>query len=370
MKNVVVIFGGESCEHDVSVITGVLTLNAIDRSIYNPFPIYVGKNGKWYTHERMNDVSIFQNINVKNLDEVVTLPADNNLYLLKRGKLKSLGEVYSVVNCCHGGEGEGGGLAGVFKISNIPCTSSSLFALSTAMDKEFTKLVLNGIGVSCLPCVRITRDGFYLKREIALDTVKNKLGFPAIIKPSKLGSSIGISVVQSKTELEKGLVLAFSYDEKVIVEKALVGFREINCGVYKTCGEVIASDCEEVVVSGDMLTFGDKYQSPTQKEFPAKLDEEISEKIKQTAKNIYKKLGFSGVIRIDFLLCNNEIFVNEINSIPGSLSYYLFCKTTLNFCTFLTSLIEESVDDFRAISQNKKSFKSGVLNISSCKTKG
>lgn len=369
MKNVLVIFGGESCEHDVSVITGVMTLNAIDRKIYNPIAVYVSKNGRWYTGESLRDVSVFKNINVKKLSEVALFCGDNNLYCLKKGKVKAVCEVYSAVNCCHGGEGEGGGLYSVLALSKIPCTSAEEFASSSSMDKEFTKLALNGIGVSCLPCVKITDQGFYLRREEVLQLVKSKLDFPVIIKPSRLGSSIGIKIAKDEIELEKGILQALAYDRKVVIESALTNFREINCAVRKVGGVVEASECEEPQLKTDFLTFEDKYKGETEKKFPAEIDKSISDQIKQIAKTVYKRLGFSGVIRIDFLLCEDKIYVNEINSVPGSLAYYLFCKSTEDFAKFITELIEESVDDKKATSQKITTFESGVLNLSSCKTK-
>ena len=369
MKNVIVIFGGESCEHDVSVITGVMALNAIDKKLYNPIPVYVGKNGRWYTHQKMNDVSMFKNVLHKDLTEVALLPPNRSLYAVKKNKLKEICQIYAVVNCCHGGEGEGGGLCAIFKSCSLPCTSAGIFASALAMDKELTKIALKGIGVACLPCVRVQRDAFYLQREVVFDTIKSKLGLPIIVKPSRLGSSIGISVAKNDEQLEKGLMHAFIYDNKVIVEKALVGFREINCAAYKCADEVVVSECEEPILQSDILTFNDKYKLATQKDFPAKIGEEIREKIRKTTKTIYQKLNFSGVIRIDYLLIGNDVYVNEINAIPGSLAYYLFCKTTEEFCKFLTEIIEQSVDENRVLSQNKTVFSSGILNLSSCKTK-
>lgn len=369
MKNVVVIFGGESCEHDVSVITGVMALNAVDKTLYNPIPVYIAKNGRWYTSDKMKDVSVFKNIELKKLVEVTLLPPSRNLYAIKKNRLKELGEIYSVVNCCHGGDGESGGLYAIIKNCSISCTSSGLFSSALAMDKEFTKLALKGIGVACLSCVRINRDTFYLQREHVFSTIQEKLGFPIIVKPARLGSSIGISIAKTVDELEKGLMQAYVYDSKVIVEKALVGFREINCAAYKRAGEVVVSECEEPILNNQMLTFNDKYKLPVQKDFPAKIDEEIREKIRKTTKAIYQKLNFSGVIRIDYLLVDKEVYVNEINSVPGSLAYYLFCKTTEDFSKFLTQIIEQSVDENRVLSQNKTVFFSGILNLSSCKTK-
>lgn len=367
MKNVAVFFGGVSCEHDVSVITGVMTVNAIDKTKYNPIPIYVTKDGEWKTDEKLKDLSIYKTNGYKNFKTVTLLSGDNSLYQVQKSKIKKIGEIYSAVNCMHGGWGEEGGLYCALKNSNIPCTSSSLFPSSLAMDKEFTKFALSGIGVKFLPCVKLDRGNYYLRKETALKLIEKRLEYPVIIKPANLGSSIGIKVAKDKTELEKGLNLAFIFDKKVIIESALHSPREINCAVYKRGGELIVSDLEEPIKDTELLTFEDKYLSPKQKVFPAEVDEELGEEIKNISATVYRKLGFSGVIRIDFLLNGNEIFVNEINAVPGSLAYYLFCKDTEEFSSMVTDIIEESVDEWKDLSQNKKTFDSKVLNLSSSK---
>ena len=369
MKNVIVIFGGESPEHDISIITGVMALNAIDRNLYTPIPIFVDKKGEWFTSTELFDLSFYKKIDYKKLIKVALLPPSDNLFSIKNSKIKSFAKIYSAVNCMHGGEGEKGGVGAIFKQCKIPCASSGLFPSSLAMDKEFTKIALQGIGVDFLPYVRIKRETFYLRREYALKFIGKKLGYPVIVKPANLGSSIGIEVATDEGQIERGLERAFLFDEKVVVEKFLQGAKEINCAVYKKGGERVVSECEEPTTSKEFLTFEDKYQTPSVKKFPAEIPEQLSSKIKEITSTVYKKFGFSGVVRMDYLIRENQIFLNEINSIPGSLSYYLFCKTPSDFSQMLTDLIEESVDEYREYSRSVFTFKSDVLNLDSCKIK-
>lgn len=367
MKNVLVFFGGISCEHDVSVITGVMTLNAICKSEYNAVPVYVSRSGEWFTGDKLKDLSFYKEFKSDGLKKCVLLPMQDTLFLIKSNKLKPLFKVYSAINCMHGGYGEGGEFTAIFKNSKIPFVCPDLFSSALAMDKEFTKIALSSIGVNCLPYVKIHRDNYYLKRDYALKVIRKKLDFPVVIKPAKLGSSIGISVAKDVRELEKGIDFAFKFDEKIVVEKGLENFREINCAVYKSGGYTNVSELEEVEKSEEILSFSDKYKFPVKKTFPAQIDGEIYSRIKAISGAIYRKLAFSGVIRIDFLLRENQIFVNEINSIPGSMAYYLFCKDFNEYSTMISKLIEESVDNFKSSALSIKTFDGGILNLSSSK---
>ena len=378
MKNILVFFGGVSCEHDVSVITGVMTLNAIDKSKYTAIPVYISKDGEWLTGEKLKDLSFYKTLKTeqngkgkslenKGLKRCLLMPTSDELYLIKANKIKPICQIYSAINCMHGGYGEGGEITAIIKNSKIPFVCSDLFSSSLSQDKEFTKMALKSIGVNTLPYLKLTRDNYYIKREYALGVIQKKFDYPIVIKPAKLGSSIGISVAKDLRELERGIDFAFKFDEKIIVEKGLENFREINCAVYKSGGETHVSELEEVEKSSDILSFDDKYKTPSKKIFPAVLSAEISSQIKVISGAIYRKLAFSGIIRIDFMVQDSQIFVNEINSIPGSLAYYLFCKDFSEFSDMLSTLIEDSVDSFRAKEQSLSFFDGGILDQTSLK---
>ena len=372
MKNIAVFFGGKSCEHDISVITGVLTVNSLNNELFTGICIYVDRNGTWYTGEDLKDISFYKNINYKKLNKVTMVFGDGYLYKIKRNKLEKFIQISCAINCMHGLNGEDGSLAGVMKMSNISLVGSDIFASSLAMDKDFTKIALTGLNVSKLPHVRIYKTHFYSRQELAVKLIESKHSYPVIIKPARLGSSIGVYKCSTRDELINNLIKAFKYDNKVIVEQYLSGFKEVNCACYKIGDELIVSECEEPITSNDILSFKDKYESGStevgaDKKFPADIPINVSNKIKNITKNVYRKCGFFGIIRIDYMLYNNKIYLNEINCVPGSMAYYLFCDTLKDFSVLLTKLIMEAINVNRAENNLEYVFNSNVLTGSGIK---
>ena len=365
MKSILVFFGGKSVEHDISIITGVLTLNSLDKTRYKPIPVYITKSGEWMTGEELFDVSNFKEQTFKKLKSVTLLPSSNAIYTVKNNKFKKLEVVYSAINCLHGVNGEDGAIIGMLKMCGIAFASPDLFGSSLSIDKDYTKLFLSGINVEKLPCVRILRNSFYEKKESAIKLIERKLKYPVIIKPASLGSSIGISTAKNKNELLISLSNAFLYDDKVIVESELLDFKEINCACYR-CGEkIIVSECEEPITKNEILSFNDKYlgfKTGANRKMPADIPNSVREKIRQTTEKVYRKADFVGVIRIDYILSDDKIYLNEINTVPGSLAYYLFVDTIKDFSKLLTSLIEEGVKRHFEFQKRKFTFNSSVLN--------
>ena len=357
MKNIMVVYGGISVEHDVSVITGVLTLNALDKNKYNPVPVYVGKDGAWYTGD-LFDIDGYKKLNFKKLKKV-TLTADSNvLYQVKKNRLKRICDIAVAINCLHGG-GEGGSLAGLLTHSKIPLASPDVFASSVAMDKAKTKIALKGLNVKTLPYA--VTDGRIDEKEI------EKIGFPLIVKPSSTGSSIGIRSAENKEELKSAISYALRYDRTAIIEKMLFHPIEINCSAYKNDkGEIIVSECEKPICKGKILSFDDKYVDG-EREFPAKIDKKYSNKIRKITEKVYDKLSFTGIIRIDFFIYEGEIYINEINSVPGSLAYYLFSDTLKGFTEILNNIISFAEKEFAKQSTVIKEYKTTVLSIDGIK---
>ncbi len=373
MRNILVVFGGKSCEHDISIITGVLTANSIDKEKYKVHLVYVNDKGEWYSGEVLKDISWYKKPNYKRVFRVTLLSGDNTLYKVTRGRLKRVASISSAINCMHGINGEDGVLEGIITSSDVAFASPKLFQSSFAIDKDFTKIVLGGLRISTLPYVRILKDCFFSKKEMAVKMVESKLKYPVIIKPARLGSSIGIKIAKNSEELIDALITAFSYDTKVIVERAIKDFVEINCSAYKIADEIFISELERPYKKEEILSFSDKYlesDSLPKKEFPAKISDKLTSEIKKITEKVYRKCCFTGVIRIDFLIENDKVYLNEINTVPGSLAYYLHCKTTLEFSNMLTSLIENSVDLQIKNKSLKKSFKANVLGIKGIKGKG
>ena len=369
MKNIIVFFGGRSCEHDVSVVTGVLTLNCLDKNLYNPIPVYISKTGEWFSGNELFDVSFYKNFNPKKVKKVTLLSNQSGLYY--KGVLtKKVCNIDGAINCMHGLNGEDGSISGLLNLHNIPLSSPSLFASSLAIDKEFTKIALKGIGVKTLDYFVLDNKSYQLRCDEVINELICKINFPMIIKPANLGSSIGISVATDKIELFESIKKAFIYDDKLIIEPKLSDFIEVNCAVYKTANETVASEIEKPVSANEILTFSDKYcgfKGGTSREFPAKIPTKTANKIKDITKKIYKSFNCLGIIRVDYLLFNNQVYVNEINTVPGSLSYYLFCDTIKDFTKLLTENIELSIKSFKSYQSRKFEYQSTVLNIDGVK---
>lgn len=356
MKNILVFFGGVSVERDVSIITGVMTLNSIDKTLFNPVPIYVDEYGKWYTGEKLYDLDEYKSLDKKKLERVTLFAGDNNLYSLKKSKVKSKAPISCAINCMHGERGENGSLAGVLALSNIPLASPSVLPSAVSMDKAISKIFLSGLNIPSLPFVTV--DGL-----IKPEKLKLPFSFPVIVKPNDGGSSIGIARAKNKEELSSAVSYSLKYSDKAIIEPLLSGFTEINCAGYKNKnGNVIVSPCEKPIGAEEILSFSDKYVSG-KREFPAKLDISASEKIQGYTKKIYDSLGFSGTVRIDYFVMGEEVFVNEINAVPGSLAYYLFCSTMKEFSVLLTELISVAEKEFSKKQTLIKKYPSKILSF-------
>jgi D-alanine-D-alanine ligase len=364
MKNVLVFFGGKSCEHDVSIITGVLTVNSINKELFNAIPIYVDKNGEWYTAEVLKDIEWYKSKNLSKLTKVTLISGNDTLYLVHKNKIKPICKIAVAINCIHGLNGEDGVLAGYLKMCNIPFASPDLFASSLSIDKDFTKVFLSGIGVDKLPCVRLFKDSYYQKKQSTIKMLEKKFSYPVIVKPCNLGSSIGIKIAKTEDELIPAIDKAFTYDDKIIIEKAISNFKEINCAAYKSGDKIVLSECEEPISADEILSFSDKYlgsKSGARKNFPADIPKELSQKIKSITEKVYRKGDFTGVIRIDYMVLDSKIYLNEINSVPGSLAYYLFCDSVKEFSNMLTELLNEGIKKQILKNNRNYNFNSNIL---------
>ncbi len=348
IKNLFVFFGGKSPERDVSVITGLLTLNSIDKELFNPIPVYVDGEGKFWTGEELKNISFYKAVDYSKLFRVYFAPGER-IIRCKRGRKVLLLEIYCAINCMHGKNGEDGTIAGLFRLCNAPFLSPDMFASSLSIDKDFSKTVMKGLNVKTVEYVRIKREDFFKKSQLFISFIGKKLGYPLIVKPARLGSSIGIKKVSEEEELFPALCEAFNYDGKVICEKFLQGARDINCAVYCVNGALFVSEIEEAIRKDEILSFADKYGGGDKtvganRIVPTDICQKTVDEIKSMSKEIYRKLDFSSIVRFDFLLCDGEVYLNEINAVPGSLAYYFFCDKIGKFTQLLTDLIKDAVE--------------------------
>ena len=360
MKTIAIFFGGQSVEHDISIITGVLTLNSLDKEKYIPFPIYIDKSGVWYTGKQLFDLDNYKALNYKTLNRVTMVAGDNSIYSLKKNALKKIASLAVGVNCLHGERGEDGSLVGLLSMCGVPLASPTLAPSAVCIDKTLTKVFLKGVGVKALK-------GITLRSENEVEKYEKQIKFPVIVKTNKLGSSIGVSKAKDKEQLKRAVLFALRYGESVIVEPLLENFIEINCAAYcDYAGSICVSECERPVPRTDILTFTDKYENG-KRVFPADISEILSNQIKRITKKIYKTFDCRGLIRIDFFICGGKVLVNEINTVPGSLAYYLFSDTLKGFTSILSDLINLAEKEFASSSTVLKTYCSGVLNVSGAK---
>lgn len=350
-RTVAVIFGGASNENEISVITGTMAINVLKNGGDEVVPVYISQEGEIYSGDCLSDISNFKK------GEFVKAPraviADGGVYTFnKRGKVKSFRKTDVALNCCHGGTGEGGGVCGLCALGGIPLASAGIFESASFMNKYFTKLVLKSLGIK-------TAKYIYLKSVEDINTFADILKFPQIVKPVNLGSSIGIEKVESLEELKSAVETALVYDDAVLVEEYLADRREINCAAYFAEGKVITSECEEVV-GGDILSFEDKYCGGAQSTLPAKLTPSLSTLIKNITKAVYTRLEMRGIVRFDFIISEGKVYLSEINTVPGSLSYYLLSAGFKDFYKVLSAVMQQAREDC----DNRKAktlIKTGIL---------
>ncbi len=342
-KTVAVLFGGPSFEHEISVLTGVFVLNVLKRQKYDLLPVYIDAAGDFYTSPDMFDVKSFTPEGKGSFTKILFV---RNTVCRFGKRLKPVARVDCAFNCCHGGWGEGGGVSALMRIYDIPLASPDAALSGVFMDKLLSKPLIAGMGI---PFVRYTalEEGAFLRDEAGeMARVEGALGFPVIVKPARLGSSIGVSVARDKGELAAAARLGFAFDERLLVEEYLPDKRDINCAAYAAGGEIHVSECEEPLSKEEIFSFREKYLAggKTRKNvFPADLPEEVSAQIKRYTERLYKELHFSGMVRADYLVCGNKIYFSEMNTVPGSLSYYLFTEKFSAAGKLFSALIEEAL---------------------------
>ena len=347
VMNIAVIFGGESCEHDISIMTGVQLLNKLNEYLYNIVPIYIDKDGVWFTGNNLKDIDNYPSYLGK-LKEVSFVANDCNLYIKKGAKLKKYLCIDMAFVCLHGQRGEDGSVSGILEMSKIPYSSSSMLASSVSMDKVAFKYLLKGLDVNCVDGFEITKDEYLLNKEYLHKKIEG-FGLPIIIKPSRQGSSIGIKICKSINELENQINLAFNYDSRLLIEKFINVKKEVNIAVLKHKKELLFSNTEEPIYANEILDFDDKYRNSSngfetiKRISPAQIDIEQLDMIKSMASKVYKILDMFGVVRFDFIVdVDDQVYLNEVNSIPGSMANYLF-KDAISYDKLIDMLILNSL---------------------------
>lgn len=379
-KNLVVAFGGVSPEHEVSVLTAIQAISALEKSSYNCIPLYVTKSGRWLTGEKLLDLSNYKEISQLENEAVscAFVKDETGRTLLKEqeqsgffSKPKRL-PVYAVLCAFHGSEGENGSFQGVCEMMNIPYTGSGVLGSSLGMDKVKAKLVAAANGIPVTKAVNFYESDWEQEQEDII-TVAEDFDYPLIVKPVSLGSSIGVAIANDREELVNAVETAFRYDAHLLIEEAVNPLMEINCSVIGTPDDCRPSVCEKPLGQTETLSFEDKYQSGGESDkgmasadriIPADISDEMAKKIQHLATKTFSALDASGLARLDFLVNANteEVYFNEINTIPGSFSFYLWEKSELRFDQLLEELIEIGLKKHREKNGRVRSYETNLLS--------
>lgn len=377
-----VFFGGKSVEHEVSIITALQAIENIDRNKYDIVPIYITKDNKMYCGNFIGDIAQYKDIeNLLHISSQVTLAQrDNKVILLKCNKKFYESCVYDYIDIAfpivHGTNVEDGTLQGYLKMFNLPYVGSDVISSACGMDKYVCKCLLKENDIPVLNCKCFTLKDYNENLENIINIVEKEFSYPVIVKPVNLGSSVGIQIAKNQEELNDAIEDAFSYSKKILIEKAIKKLQEINCSVVGDYEFAEASECEEPIKTDEILSFNDKYVSGGKKnvgtksmnagvlKLPADISPDVKQTIQELALKTFKVLGCSGVIRIDFMIDKdtNLIYVNEVNTIPGSLSFHLWKATNLNYTELLDKLIDLSLKRNREEKNITYSFDSNILS--------
>ena len=395
--NIAVFFGSRSCEHDVSIVSALQCIEATKAAGFNVTPVYISRDGLWYTGEPLENIETFREFNpmTKGITRV-TLDVTANAGDLwawppQRAGLFAkvpapLCHIDCVIPVFHGWHGEDGTIQGLLEMANIPYASSGVLGSAIGMDKIAMKQILRGASFPVLDFVWFTREQLKKERQAVIERVEKEIKYPAFIKPAALGSSIGVSRARNREELERALDVAASYDRRILVEVGVVHPVEINCAALGYGEDVRASVCEMPVPSSNdtFLDFWQKYlrNASTKGEdsrgmkslsrvVPAPIGEELTKRIQTMTCDIFKLLDCRGTVRVDFILDQNDmLFVNEPNTIPGSLAFYLWKACGLDFPKLIEKMVEDALRAHADKNSSVFAYDSSILKKVAAGTKG
>lgn len=373
-----VFFGGKSVEHEVSIISAIQAINAFDLEKYDVIPVYITKSNELYTGEYVGKIEEYRDIPalLKKSSRVVIVNEGNKTklvrYPFKKFGSNTAAEIDAAFPIVHGTNVEDGALQGYFQTLNIPYVGCDVLSSAMGMDKYVMKAVLKDNGIPVLDCVTVSAPRFNKDPDDVIREIKEKIGLPAIVKPINLGSSVGIKTAKTDEELNEALDYAFGFSNKVLAERLIQNLREINCSV---CGDIDgaeASECEEPFSENEILSFEDKYLSggkskgmtSLKRKIPAELTPEQREKIRGYAVKAFMCMGCSGVSRIDFMIDRDtdEIYLTEINTIPGSLAFYLWEQTGVKYSELLDKMTMLALKRDREQKNLNFTFESNILS--------
>ncbi len=372
-----VIFGSRSVEHDVSIVTAQQVMQALDPNRYEVAPIYITRDGVWLTGDPLRQLDNFKDDKITEVlgvketmlssstafKGIITPPLSG---LLGRSSLRKLDVLFPVV---HGSHGEDGTLQGLFELVDLPYVGCGVMASAIAIDKPMTKTVLRANGIPVLDGFTVTRQTWLQDREGMLDRIEGALAYPLFVKPATLGSSIGVARAADRAMLGIAIDVAANFDQRILIEPAVEGGIEVNCAVLGNFDDIRASVCEQPISWQEFLTYEEKYlrdaggMKGAERKIPAPIGEDLTARVQQTAIDAFKAINGRGTARVDFLVKpeTGEIYVNELNTLPGSLAFYLWEAEGLSPRAFLDELIRLAREAHAAKRQTTYNYKTGLI---------
>ncbi len=374
-----VIFGGETVEHEVSIISALQAIKNLDESKYEIIPIYISKDRTWYTGHILLDIETFKDFNnVKKYAKKVTLYKKENSYLLQctTGLFrKDITDIDVILPVVHGNNVEDGTLAGYLDTVGIPYVGSHVLGAALGQDKVAMKQIMASNDIPVVDYTWFFDNEYTEDKDKILKNIK-KVGYPVVVKPATLGSSVGITYVKSEKDIEEALETAISYDTKVVVEKAVENLVEVNDSVLGSYEYQKVSPIEEVMGEDEILSYADKYlgnakktgsaskgMASTSRIIPARISDKLTNEIQDCSKKVFRIMNFSGVCRIDYLIDSKtkKFYVNEPNTCPGSLSFYLWKEAGLKYSELLDEMISIAIKEYKNKQKKTMSFESNIL---------
>ena len=381
-----VIYGGESVEHEVSVISAMQAMNKLDQEKYEIIPIYITKDIEWYTGEMLKDIEVYQDLSlIKKYGKNVVLYCNNGSFVLQKKTFPKsvVAEVDIILPIVHGTNVEDGGLQGYLQTIGVPFVGSDVYASVVGQDKVFMKDIWKNAKLPMTDYVWFYDVDYKQDSDAVIEKVE-KLAYPVIVKPATTGSSVGIAVCSKREELVEAIDDAIQYDKKILVEEVVENLKEVNIAVMGNYEHQKVSEIEEVLSGNKFLTYADKYigdgkgklkgakvpmkgtskgMASANRKLPAELPDKVRKEVEEVAVEAFKTLGSSGNSRIDFLVDEkkNKVYINEINSIPGSLAFYLWEAKGIDFSTVLDEMINIGVKDYKKRVSKTHSFETNIL---------
>ena len=360
---VAVMFGGKSVEHDVSIVSAIQAMEKFDAEKYTIYPVYITKNNEFYYGENLRSIDVFRDKDIlfQNCERVVFTKDSGKVEMLSfpfQGRQNIICAVDIVFPIVHGTNVEDGILQGFIKTLDVPFVGCDVLSSAIGMDKYMMKTLLRAEGFPILKGKKYSilenYDSVLLAKKI-----ESSFLFPVVVKPVNLGSSIGVSIAHSHDELVSGIELARKYTKNLLIEPAIVNLKEVNCSVLGNSSHCVASECEEPMTTHEFLDFNEKYIAHGSKNgskgmkgqdrrLPADISDSLKIRIQNLSENVFKFFECCGVIRIDYMIDvdTNQLWLNEINTIPGSLAFYLWEASGISYPELLDRLIALGVERY------------------------